>query len=152
VLFHDRVPVGGRLRAFGAAVPEVIGADTKAAPDAPPDVLPGRRTNYRRWSNHAWSVVEAGGPSEAGEWTIEDAARLSTIVRRAHDAGLWVRFYTLNGLGPEELSLGWTASYNFGSRDAAELRWRAAIEAGVDFIATDQYETFAAARAASLSR
>ena len=151
--FHDGVPVGGRLRLFGAVVPEIIGAGTNAAPDAPlGDVLPGRRTNYRRWSNHAWSVVEAGGPSEAGEWTADDAARLSTIVRRTHEAGLWIRFYTLNGLGPAELSLGWTPSYNFGSRDAAELRWRAAIEAGVDFIATDQYEAFAAVRAALTSR
>jgi glycerophosphoryl diester phosphodiesterase len=94
-------------------------------------------------------VVEAGGPSEAGAWTAEDAARLSTIVRRAHEAGLWIRFYTLNGLDPAELSLGWTASYNFGSRDAAQLRWRAALRAGVDFVATDQYEAFAAWRAAS---
>jgi hypothetical protein len=150
--FHDRVPVGGRLRVFGATVPELIGGDSNAAAGAPPaDVLPGRRTNYRRWSNHPWSVVEAGGPSEAGEWTMEDAARLSALVGRAHDAGLWIRFYTLNGLGPAELSLGWTASYNFGSREAAELRWRAAIKAGVDFVTTDQYEAFAAARAAMLS-
>jgi hypothetical protein len=151
--FHDGVPVGGRLRVFGAAAPVIIGGETNAAPDAPPhDVLPGRGTNYRRWSNHAWSIVEAGGPSEAGEWTAEDEARLSTIVRRAHEAGLWIRFYTLNGLGPAELPLGWTASYNFGSRGAAELRWRAAIEAGVDFVATDQYEAFAASRTAILSR
>jgi hypothetical protein len=152
VSFHDRVPVGGRLRVFGAAVPEIIGGDTNAAPGSPPpDVFPGRRTNYRRWSNHAWSVVEAGGASEAGEWTIEDAARLSAIVGRVHEAGLWVRFYTLNGVGPAELSLGWTPSYNFGSREAAELRWRAAIKAGVDFVATDQFEAFAASRASMLS-
>lgn len=153
VAFHDRVPVGERLRVFGAAVPEIVGGNSNAAPGAPPpDVFPGRRTNYRRWSNHPWSIVEAGGPSEAGEWTTEDAARLSALVGRAHDAGLWIRFYTLNGLGPAELSLGWTASYNFGSREAAELRWRAAITAGVDFLATDQYEAFATSRAALLSR
>jgi hypothetical protein len=153
VSFHDSVPGGGRLRLFGAAVPEITGGEPSGAPGAPPpDVFPGRRTNYRRWSNHPWSVVEPGGPSEAGEWTLEDAARLSVIVRRAHDAGLWIRFYTLNGLRPAELSRGWTASYNFGSRAAAELRWRAALEAGVDFIATDQYETFAGYRAAILRR
>ena len=53
--------------------------------------------------------------------------------------GLWIRFYTLNGHRPDD-SLGWTASYNFGSVDAARARWNAAIAAGVDFIATDQYE------------
>jgi hypothetical protein len=150
VAFHHRVPVGARLRVFGAAVPDMIDETNAAAAAVPPDVLPGRRTNYRRWSNHAWSVIEAGGPSEAAEWTMQDAARLSAIVGRAHDAGLWIRFYTLNGLGPAELSLGWTPSYNFGSRDAAELRWRAAINAGVDFLATDQYEAFAASRASVL--
>ena len=43
-------------------------------------------------------------------------------------------------------SLGWTKSYNFGSLAQARLRWQAAIDAGVDFIATDQYEAFAEVR------
>jgi hypothetical protein len=146
VSFHDRVSIGGRLLVFGAAVPDVVGGPRDGEQNAtvdttpPRDVLPGRRTNYRRWWNNSWSVIEAGGPKEAGEWTVADAARLSTAVRRAHEAGLWIRFYTLNGHGPEEPSLGWDASYNFGSPEAATLRWRAAIDAGVDFIATDQYE------------
>jgi glycerophosphoryl diester phosphodiesterase len=118
-----------------------------AAPGATPsDVLPGRRTNYRRWWNNPWSVVEAGGPREAGDWTPADAHRLRRLVKRARDAGLWIRFYTLNGTGPDEPSPGWDPSYNFGSRAAAALRWRAAIDAGVDFVATDQYEAFAALR------
>ena len=41
---------------------------------------------------------------------------------------------------------GFTAAYNFGSRAAAALRWRAAIATGVDFVATDQYADFAALR------
>ena len=81
----------------------------------------------------------------------EYAARLSAIVGRTHEAALWIRFYTLNGVGPAELSLGWTPSYNFGSREAAESRWQAAIKAGVEFVATDQYEAFAASRASMLS-
>ena len=36
-----------------------------------------------------------------------------------------------------------TPSYNFGSLEAVRHRWRAAIAAGVDFVATDQYEEFA---------
>ena len=92
--------------------------DTAAVRCAPPDdVLPGPRTNYRRWWNNPWSVVEAGGPRESGEWTPEDARRLATLVARAHEAGLWIRFYTLNGLDPDE-PLGWEPSYDFGSRDA----------------------------------
>ena len=39
---------------------------------------------------------------------------------------------------------GWDKGYNFGSREKASLRWMAAIKAGVDFIAADQYEDVAA--------
>jgi hypothetical protein len=124
--FHDRVPVGGRLRLFGA-VPR--GTTVK--------------TNYRRWSNNPWSVVEPEGQPKAGAWTAEDEARLTSAVRAAHGAALWIRFYTLNGHDPADSSLGWTASYNFGSLSAAAERWRAAIRAGVDFVASDQYEEFA---------
>lgn len=34
-------------------------------------------------------------------------------------------------------------SYNFGSREAVVLRWKAAIAAGVNFIPTNQYELLA---------
>jgi glycerophosphoryl diester phosphodiesterase len=85
--------------------------------------------------------VEAGGPPKAGDWTPRDRERLGQIVKRAHDNGLWVRFYTLNGHAPEAAS-GWSNSYNFGTLDAARVRWRAAIDARVDFVATDQYEEF----------
>jgi hypothetical protein len=34
-------------------------------------------------------------------------------------------------------------SYNFGSHEAVILRWKAAISAGVNFIATNQYEDLA---------
>jgi hypothetical protein len=130
--FHDRVPAGGRLRLFGAL--------HRAAAGTPP--IPPVRTNYRRWSNNPWSLVEPGGQPKAGAWTPEDEARLASVVRAAHDAGLWIRFYTLNGHDPADASGGWSASYNFGSLDAARERWRAAINAGVDFVAVDQYEEF----------
>jgi hypothetical protein len=38
--------------------------------------------------------------------------------------------------------MGWSPGYNFRSLDAVRIRWRAAIAAGVDFIATDQYEDY----------
>ena len=137
--FHDAVANDGRLLVFGAiagiAAPE---SDATALPRATP------ATNYRRWWNHPWSVVEREGQRAAGDWTPADAARLQAIVADAHAHGLWVRFYTLNGLAGDRE--GWTASYNFGSLDAARLRWRAAIDASVDFIATDQYAEFAQLR------
>jgi hypothetical protein len=39
---------------------------------------------------------------------------------------------------------GWFREYNFGSREAVMERWGAAQAAGVDYIATDQYEALAA--------
>jgi hypothetical protein len=134
-VFHDAVPVGGTLLVFGAARP---GRTERA--EGLPDLKPGKRTNYHRWWNNPWSVVELGGQRRAGAWTPADDARLVSLVNAAHNAGLWIRFYTLNGHDPADMSGGWTASYNFGSEQAVRERWRAAIQAGVDFIATDQYE------------
>ena len=96
-----------------------------------------------------WSVVEPEGQNKAGEWTRRDDEPLAqhSSMRRI-SAGLWIRFYTLNGhsTGDGE-RMGWSPSYNFGSLEAARLRWRAAIAAGVDFIATDQSnEEFAIAK------
>ncbi|BDC48530.1 hypothetical protein F183_A08460 [Bryobacterales bacterium F-183] len=122
--FYDAVPADGRLLLFGA-VPR--GTQNKA-------------DNYRRWSNNPWGIVEEGGQKKAGDWTKDDAKRLKQLVDQAHDNGLWIRFYTLNGISAPGLG----ESYNFGSKEAVEARWKACIEAGVDFVATDQYEEFAA--------
>lgn len=150
-IFYDAVPVGARLRVFGTVAtgrPSVPAGATRemqaaAVADASPDTLiPQRATNYRRWINFSWAAVERGGQPKAGEWTDADAARLRALVNRAHGQGLWIRFFTLNGHTPAE-SQGWSSGYNFGSLDAARLRWRAAIDAGVDYIGVDQYELFA---------
>jgi len=115
------------------------------APMSPPEVLePEPATNYRRWWNNAWNVIERGGQTQAGDWTLEDDARLRTLVRFAHSHNLWIRFYTLDGATTEELSChGWFRNYNFGSFEAVRQRWRAALAAGVDYIASDQYEQLA---------
>jgi hypothetical protein len=121
--FYDAVPVDGTLRIFGSG-----DANSNA-------------TNFRRWINYSWRAVEAEGQSRAGAWAPEDAARLESLVRNAHERGYWIRFYSLNGHGPLAVpQYGWSQAYNFGSLDAVKQRWRAAYEAGVDFIATDQYE------------
>lgn len=147
--FHSRVAAGQRLRIFGTipavTLPRAETPEARAAAllAAPPDVLiPTGATDYRRWVNFAWAAVELGGQAKSGAWTGDDERRLRGLVSRAHDQGLWVRFYTLNG-HPAGTSQGWTESYNFGSADAARERMKAAAAAGVEFIATDQYEELA---------
>lgn len=144
--FHTNVPVGARLRIFGTVPPGPLPPgrekDPAAAVEATAETLiPSAATNYRRWTNFSWAVIEAGGAPKAAEWSAADRARLNAIVKRAHDMGLWIRFYTLNGHTPDQ-NRGWSASYNFGSLEAARARWKAAIDARVDFVATDQYEDF----------
>ena len=87
-------------------------------------------------------MVEEGGQRKAGDWTTEDRARLDSLVTHAHQLGYWIRFYTLDGFSPKE-NQGWSKGYNFGSHAAVEKRWQAALESGVDLIATDQYELLA---------
>ena len=78
-------------------------------------------------------------------------AMVPALSALAHSRGLWIRFYTLNGHAEAD-DRGWTVSYNFGSSAAVETRWRAARDAGVDFIASDQYEGLARVLAAPLVR
>jgi glycerophosphoryl diester phosphodiesterase len=89
--------------------------------------------------------VEPDGQRNAGDWSAADAARLNALVERAHAQNLWIRFYTLDGFLNGDGD-GLTRSYDFGGDSAVKLRWRAAREAGVDFIATDHYERFDRAR------
>jgi len=135
-VFFDQLKTGDRVLAFGAIHTE------HKAPQAAPEVLGEEKaTNYRRWWNNPWRVVEAGGQQQAGEWTEEKMNRLRALVERAHGNGLWIRFYTLDGATEEELSShGWFHGYDFGTLDAARIRWRAAIAAHVDYVASDQYE------------
>lgn len=156
--FYDTLPVGELMVIFGT-VPNVsltTSRDRDVQADAaigasPSTLLPSGATNYRRWANFGWAVVERGGQTNAGAWDAADAARLRALVARAHELGLWLRFYTLDGFAPTD-SQGWSSSYNFGTITAARERWRAAIAAGVDLIATDQYEAFAAEMAAASKR
>ena len=38
--------------------------------------------------------------------------------------------------------MGWFQQYNFRSLENAQLRWKACMDLGVDFVATDMYEAF----------
>jgi hypothetical protein len=149
--FHDDVPIGAPLLAFGAMPPvPAPGPDREARARRAVEMtaeqhIPTAANNYARWVNFPWSVIEEGGQTNAGAWTAADAVRLRSFAARAHAAGYWLRFYTLDGFAPAD-DRGWTAGYNFGTLAAAQQRWRAAREARVDFIATDQYEAFSAHR------
>jgi hypothetical protein len=139
-VFEDRVPVGDRLLVFGAV--RTNNTDPMAAPEV---IESGKPSNYRRWWNNPWAVVEKGGQTKAGDWTPDEEKRLKSLVDYAHSRNLWIRFYTLDGATVPELSAnGWFRSYNFGTLAAAKLRWRAAANAGVDYIASDQYELLGA--------
>jgi hypothetical protein len=150
VFFKD-VPVGGRLRLFGSAHTNPVGAGLSRqerehlqATVAPEKLLSERPTNYRRWWNNSWYEVEEGGQRNAGDWTADDDRRLQALVNHAHRLGFWIRFYTLDGF-PKADDQGWGDGYNFGSREAVTKRWKAALAAGVNLIATDQYEELRAA-------
>ena len=145
VFYHD-VPVGGRLRVFGSAHTQAPAGATLAqrahweATAAPAQLLTTRATTYRRWWNNSWWLVEEGGQNAAGTWTQGDDRRLRALVDYAHEQGYWIRFYTLDGFDAQQ-DRGWDQNYNFGSLRRVIPRWQAAIAAGVDFVATDQYET-----------
>ena len=148
-VFFDDVPVGGRLRLFGSAhtadPPSGISSAQRAhwqATATPAQLLRTAATNYRRWWNNSWWVVEEGGETRAGAWTRADERRLRALVDYAHRQGYWIRFYTLDGFNATQ-DRGWDPNYNFGSLQRVIPRWRAAIAAGVDFIATDQVEGLA---------
>lgn len=147
-VFFDQVPVGSKLRIFGSAHTTKIAGSTSAERHhsevtiAPEKLIPERPTNYRRWWNSSWYTIEEGGQTHAGDWTPADDQRLRSLVDYAHNRGFWIRFYTLDGFDPQH-NQGWGADYNFGSKEAVIPRWKAAIAAGVNFIAIDQYEDFA---------
>jgi hypothetical protein len=147
-VFFKQVPAGAKLRLFGSAHTKEIPAKPKEEHDRllatlpPEQLLPAPPTNYRRWWNNSWYAVEEGGQHKAGDWTQQDNRRLSALVDYAHKLGYWIRFYTLDGFGYGE-DRGWGDTYNFGTHEAVIARWKAAIAAGVNLIASDQYEDLA---------
>lgn len=152
---YERTPVGERFHAFGfvpsqgPATNGLSGAQRNHAfATFPPErMIPDPATNYHRWWNSHWRVVEAGGPRRAGDWTRAEAQRLQAIVDHANAMGYWTRFYTINGCSDVESdSRGMSSGYNTGVLERARIRWQAMREAGVDIIATDQYAEFASHR------
>ena len=141
-VFFNELKPGDRLRVFGSAH-SIHGKNSHELATLPPsELLSEKPTNYRRWWNNSWYEVEEGGQPKAGEWTDASDARLRSLVDYAHGQGFWVRFYTFDGFEPGH-GLGWGEAYNFRSLAAVQKRWLAALKAGVNFIASDQYEDLA---------
>jgi hypothetical protein len=151
--FYDRVPVGGKIRAFGSAVkfdanPTHLPREARAERLAnmlkfqPDRLLMKRADNWRRWFGTDWNFIELCGPDHGKDWSASAAARVKQFVDYGHSLGYLVSFYHINGFSAAE-NQGWTDEYNFGSKEAATLRWKAALDSHADFIATDQYEDVA---------
>src|SRR5262249_25664174 len=81
-VFFKNVPVGSRMRLFGSARTAAVQARTREEREHLLATLPPERllteppTNYRRWWNNPWFVVEEGGQQKAGDWTPADDGRL----------------------------------------------------------------------------
>jgi hypothetical protein len=149
-VFYTARPTGSKLRLFGSAHTRAIPSEPRTERDhllatlSPSELLSAPSTTYRRWWNTSWFTVEEGGQRKAGDWTTDEDRRLRALVDHAHKLGYWIRFYTLDGFpAGESQSKGWDQNYNFGSAQAVEQRWKAALAAGVNLIATDQYEALA---------
>ena len=136
-VFHDAVPAGARLRIFGAV--HVNGE----SPGAPAGAGTAACDQLSPLVEQSVEGDRARRPAKGGRLDITGRGTSSRAGEYAHQQELWIRFYTLNGHSESE-SRGWDKGYNFGSLARVVDRWRAAIDAGVDFIATDQYEQFAA--------
>jgi hypothetical protein len=151
--FYDRIPVGGKLHAFGSVAKYDNNIDKKLSKTAATEglfetplstIVPHKADNYRRWWGIDWAYVEKGGETKAGEWNQDKADRLKKFVDYGHSLGYFTGLFSISGWTEAE-NQGWDKDYNFGSRDAAKSRWQGAIRAHADFISTDHYEELAAA-------
>jgi hypothetical protein len=149
--FYDRIPVGGKLRAFGSVTKYDNNLDKKLSKTEATDglydtplstIVPKKADDYHRWWGIDWAYIEKGGETRAGEWSQEKADRLKKYVDYGHSQGYFVGVFSISGWTPEQ-NQGWDKDYNFGTREAASLRWKGAIAAHADFISTDHYEELA---------
>lgn len=153
--FYDRVAVGGKFRVFGSAVkfddnPNKLPREKRDERFAglthfePEQLLTKRADNWRRWFGTDWHFIEICGPTHGSDWNAATEARVKKFVDYGHRMGYLVSFYQSDGFTADQ-NQGWTDEYNFGSKEAARVRWNALIKAHADFISTDQYEDVAEA-------
>lgn len=149
--FYDRIPVGGKLRAFGSPAKYDNNPDRKMPSEAATadlydtplsTIVSARADNYHRWWGIDWAYIEKGGETKAGEWSQAKADRLKKYIDYGHSLGYFVGVFALDGYTAAE-NQGWDKGYNFGSREAVKPRWDAAVHARPDFISTDHYQDVA---------
>lgn len=129
-LFERLTPAGELYLAMGNREPAARESYENVAA-----YFPEPATAFYRVFNFNWRYIERDPNPQAGAFTPAERARLQALVAAAHSKGYWLRFWTLNATdsfwGPDE---------DFGSTQALLVRWRACLEAGVENIATDEYE------------
>ena len=92
------------------------------------DYFEADATPFYRVFNFEWAHIEPDREKRRAEPLPETApARLRKLAQTAHQKGYWLRTWTLN-------------ESTFGGREGLLERWRAARDAGVEMIATDEYE------------
>ena len=99
--FYDRVPVGGKIRAFGSPtkfddnptnVPKTARAERFAAmlKVEPEQFLTQRADNYHRWFGTDWAFIELCGPTHGNDWNAAAEGRLKHFVDYGHSLGYLV--------------------------------------------------------------
>lgn len=99
------------------------------------EYFPQPATVFYRVFNFQWIHIEREPNSKAGAFTAAEESRLRSLVETARQEGYWLRAWNLNAT-----SRAWSEEHNFGGPAALLERWRAALEAGVDMVATDEYD------------
>jgi glycerophosphoryl diester phosphodiesterase len=90
--------------------------------------FPQPATPFYRVFNFEWAHIEPDRAARrTGPLTPAARDRLRALAETARRQGYWLRTWTLN-------------ASTFGGQEALLERWRAAREAGVEMIATDEYE------------
>ena len=128
-MFESLTPPGEPYLAMGVREPP----ERKFQADVA-SYFPRPATPFYRLFNFDWKHVENAKNPEAGALTTAERTRLRHIVRLARENGYWTRAWTLNATSQE-----WGVGNNFGSRRTLLERWRAARDAAVDCVATDEY-------------
>src|SRR5271169_3911346 len=104
--FYDRVPVGGKIRAFGSAVkfddnpghlPKTAKAERLASmlKVDPEQLVSKKADNWRRWFGTDWAFIELCGPEHGKDWSAAADARVKKFVDYGHRLGYLVSFYSI---------------------------------------------------------
>jgi hypothetical protein len=99
------------------------------------DYITEPATAFYRIFNFEWKHIEGVPNNKAGDFTASKRARLNALAAAAHSKGYWLRTWNLNAT-----NLDWGEAHCFGTKGALFTRWRAAQQAGIEMIATDEYE------------